>query len=117
MLQDVIKSCLYIRDSYYRPQARLFSRTITCFRVFTYVHVVRLIMQCFERRSVARSDQLLPAVAGRCRPADRRAGGAAVRVPRHHGPLDVRRPHVSPGRLRRGHALVRLRLHLHVDLC
>ena len=68
------------------------------------------------RRSLDGSDQLLPAVAGGGGPADRRAGGAAVGVPRHHGPLDVRRPHVPPGRLRRGHALVRLSLHLHVDL-
>lgn len=55
---------------------------------------------CFPRRSFDGSDKLLPAIAGCGRSTDRRAGGASVRIPRHHGPLDVRRPHVSPRRLR-----------------
>lgn len=42
--------------------------------------------------------------------------GAFVRIPSDNRTLDVRRPNVPLGRLRGGDPLVRLRLHLHVDL-
>lgn len=70
--------------------------------------------QCF--RSVERGDQLLFAVAGRRRFALWAFRGTLIGVPSHNWPMDVRRPNVPTGRICGSHALVRLCLHVHVDI-
>lgn len=72
---------------------------------------------CLPRcRSRQRGNQLLPPVAGGSRPAVRSSRGAAVGLPGAHGALALRRRALSPHWLPRGHALGRVRVHLHVDL-